>query len=43
MKGEQQTSKYQKVSNQVGRNVRTIFIIIANDFFPEKEETAKVS
>lgn len=43
MKGKHKTSKYQKVSNQVGRNAGTVFIAIASDFFLEKEETAKVS
>lgn len=43
MKREGKASRQQRVSNQVGRNAITVFIITASDFFPGKQETAKVS
>jgi len=32
-----------RLSNQMGRNVVIVFITIASDFFPGKQETAKAS
>lgn len=43
MKGEGKTSRYQRVSNQVGRGAITAFVTTASDFFPGKQKIAKVS
>lgn len=43
MKGEGRTSRYQRVSNQVGRDAIIVSVTADSDFFPGKQETAKVS